>query len=254
MSYRSFAQDSILAAFLTILVLLTLPLATAQVMQSGSYQIQSDSVNFGGGYSSSTNYQQESTFGEVATGRSTSTSYNLYAGYQQMLSTYLSITGATDVTLTPSLGGLTGGESNGSTTVTVVTDNPAGYALTIEASDSPAMNDGGNSIADYVPAGDPDFTFSVVAGTSSFGFSPEGEGIVTRFQDSVGSCNSAGGDTALACWDGLSTSAATIVSAVGSNHPTGATTSLRFRVGVGANALLAPGTYVATTTVTALSL
>jgi hypothetical protein len=55
----------------------------AQVMQSSSYQIERDSLNFGGGLGSSASYVLEDTFGEIGTGRFTSTSYILKAGYQQ---------------------------------------------------------------------------------------------------------------------------------------------------------------------------
>jgi hypothetical protein len=88
----------------TIVVLTLASLSQAQVMSSGSFQIDSDSVNFGGGYGSSTNYQQESTFGEIASGDSSSTNFNLRAGYQQMLTSYLSMSDVANVPLSPALG------------------------------------------------------------------------------------------------------------------------------------------------------
>lgn len=254
MWFRSLFLSSAYSLLTTIFVIGSLVVVNAQVMGSSNYQIQSDSVNFGGGFSASDNYQQESTFGEVATGIGSSDSYNLYAGYQQLQAVYISLTGATAVTMSPELGGVTGGEANGSTTVTVVTDSSGGYALRIKASHDPAMQSNGNTIADYAPAGDPDFTFSYNSNEALFGYSPEGEDIVQRYQDSGGVCNMSGGDTASACWDGLTTSDVTIASATDANHPTGATTSVRFRVGVGSQVGQAPGTYVATTTVTAIAL
>ncbi len=89
----------------------------AESMQSPSYRIESDSVNFAGGLSSSTNYALESTLGEIATGESGSTSFNLKAGYQQMTSSYIALTTPASVIMTPALSGIVGGESNGSTTV-----------------------------------------------------------------------------------------------------------------------------------------
>lgn len=254
MWFRSLCNSLFFSLLATPLAIASIAVTSAQVMGSNSYQIQSDSVNFGGGYSSSTNYQQESTFGEVATGVASSDSYNLYAGYQQMQAVTISLTGATNVTLTPSLGGVSGGESNGSTTVTVVTDSSGGYELRIKASHDPAMQSNGNTIADYSPTGDPDFTFSYDSNEALFGYTPEGSDIVQRFQDSVGACNSAGGDTGSACWDGLTTTDVAIASDIDANHPLGATTSVRFRVGIGSSVNQTPGTYVATTTLTAIAL
>ncbi len=238
-----------------VTVLLSLSTASAQVMQSTSYRIESDSINIGGSFSSSTSYKLEDTIGEVATGFSSSTSYNLSAGYQALQAAYLALSGATNVTLSPTLGGVTGGESNGSTTVIATTDSSGGYQLTIAASTSPAMKFGANTIADYVPAGaNPDYIFSTVASESHLGFSPEGTDIATRFKDDGIGCNTGSGDTNFACWDGLSTVAQTIVYRSSANTPTGTLTQIRFRVGIGGSVSQAPGTYTATTTITALAL
>ena len=87
-------------------------------MSSSNYKIESDSVNFGGGLSESASYRLESTAGEVATGDSSSASFRLHAGYQQMHETYIAFDDpADDVTMSPSLGGITGGTSNGATSV-----------------------------------------------------------------------------------------------------------------------------------------
>lgn len=244
-------------AFTTTTTLVLFHDASAQVMQSGSYRIQSDSVNFGGGRSTSTNYIQESTFGEIATGESQSGTYRLRAGYQQMQEVYIALSGGTNVTLTPSIPGITGGTSNGSTTFNVVTDGPAGYQLDVRASTSPAMQKGADTIADYTPGGgDPDYIFTTNASDAHFGFSPEGPDVVQRFlNDTVSSCNQpAGSSTAGVCWDGLSTTDATIASSGSANQPSGATTTIHFRVGIGSSVGQPPGTYIATTTVTALSL
>ncbi|MFM2374241.1 MAG: hypothetical protein RLZZ234_236 [Candidatus Parcubacteria bacterium] len=228
----------------------------AQVMQSDNYKIESDSVNFGGARSTSSTYTLEDTLGEVGTGDSAAASYRLGAGYQHTLLNYLSLSASPDVVLSPAIGGLTGGTSNGSTTLTVVTDNAAGYQLMITASNSPAMQSAtGVTIGNYVPSSaDPDFTFAVPAGDERFGYSPEGVDIATRFKDNGVACNSGSGDTTLACWDGLTTSAAEFARRVSGNHPNGTDTVLNFRVGLGANAMIEEGIYYATTTITALPL
>ncbi|MEM9336682.1 MAG: LamG domain-containing protein [Patescibacteria group bacterium] len=134
----------------TLLVLAILSLSFAQVRTSSNYQIQSDSINIGGGLSSSTNFVQESTVGEIATGPSDSSTYQLRAGYQQMQEVFLSMTTPADVVMNPSLGGLTGGTSNGSTSVVVTTDSPSGYRLSIESENNPSMQSPeGGVIDDY---------------------------------------------------------------------------------------------------------
>ncbi|OHB00209.1 MAG: hypothetical protein A3E94_01325 [Candidatus Zambryskibacteria bacterium RIFCSPHIGHO2_12_FULL_44_12b] len=230
-------------------------LVFAQVMSSGSYSIQSDSLNFGGGLSSSTNYIQESTFGEIATGPGESSSYKLKAGYQQMHEVYLAISAAADVTLSPSIDGTTGGTADGSTSVTVTTDNSTGYALYIKASSSPALVSGANSFADYIPAGaNPDFTFSVAASAAEFAFSPEGSNIVQEYLDNGVGCNIGALETPDSCWNTLSTSNELISQSALPNHPSGTQTTLKFRAESGSSNSQPAGTYTATTTLTAVAL
>jgi hypothetical protein len=230
-------------------------LGLAQVATSTNYQLQSDSTNFGGGLSTSTNYLQESTFGEVATGVGTSTNYNLYGGYQQMQEVYLSMSAPANVDMSPDISGLTGGTSNGSTTVTVTTDGPAGYSLNLESQNDPAMQNGIYTIDDYNEGVDTDYSFVVTPGVASFGFSPAGVDITQAFLNNGSSlCGVGALDDPLACWAGLSTLGTTIAEAGGSNHPAGATTTIYFRVGIGNGAGIISGIYTATTTLTALPL
>lgn len=255
MMWRNIISSLLYAGIWTLILITSIDTVFAQAMQSSNYRIQSDSVNFGGGLSTSTNYNLESTAGEVGTGLSSSTNYAIKAGYQQMQEVFISLTGATNITMSPSIPGISGGTANGSTTVTVTTDSPSGYSLTIAASQSPAMQKGSDTIADYVPAGsDPDFTFTTASADAHFGFSPEGVDVASRFKDNGSSCNTGSLNTALACWDGLSTSPKTIASSLTPNQPSGATTTIYFRVGVGGSVAQPPGTYTATTTITALPL
>jgi len=240
--------------FLTVLVLSIVGVGFAQVRSSANYQIQSDSVNAGGGYSSSTNYQQESTVGEIATGRSTSTSYSLRAGYQQMQEVFLSLAGGVDLVMDTTLGGLTGGTSNASGTYTVITDSPAGYQLTIEAVNAPAMQKGLDSIADYADGGTADTAFVVGSTDALFGYTVDGTDTSQYFLDSAGTCGSGSTDSSFTCWTGLSTTAKLVAQSAAANQPAGATTTVHFRVGIGGNAGVIAGEYVATTTITALPL
>lgn len=243
------------ALVLTLVMLYLLMVADAQVRSSTNYQIQSDSINVGGGFSSSTSYTQESTFGEVATGPSDSTSFSLRAGYQQMQEIYISLSTTGDVTMSPALPGLSGGTANGSSTVTVITDNVAGYQLTLTAEGEPAMQSGVGTIADYDAGAEPDFSFLIGSSDAHFGFSPQGVDVVPAFLDDGASiCGTGSSNTALACWDGLATTSTVVAEGTDSNHPSGATTTINFRVGIGGNAAVTAGVYTATTTVTALPL
>ncbi len=227
----------------------------AAVMNSTNYSIQSDSVNFGGGQSSSTSYTQESTFGEIATGPSGSTSYNLTAGYQQMQGVYIAMTAVSDVNLTPSIPSIGGGVGDGASTVTVTTDSTAGYELSIKASSSPALVSGSNSFANYTQVGaNPDFSFVVPTADSEFAFSPEGVDVVQSFKDDGSSCNTGVLDTVNACWSPLTTTNTLISKKVTGNFPSGTATVLKFRAESGSAHVQPAGAYVATTTVTAIAL
>lgn len=258
-------RSIVISCVATLIVLLlagNMDLVRAVGMSSSSYKIQSDSLNFGGSQGNSASYKVEDTLGEIATGDSSSASYNLHAGYQQMHESYIAFDDlAPDVTMTPALGGLTGGTSNGSTAVTVVTDNAAGYVLYIKASSSPAMqgNTTADSIADYEPVvpSFPDYDFDITHPSQArFGFSPEGVDTATEFLDDGATCNQifGGSDTADKCWDGLSTSDKTIARRYSPNHPSGSSMEIKFRVAVGSSSFKLEDTYTATTTVTAIAL
>lgn len=255
MSFRSFLPLTLRSLVITSLILSLLLVSQAEVRSSTNYQLESDSINFGGGQSTSSNYTLESTAGEIATGPSDSASYKLRAGYQQMHEVFLSLSVASDVVMSPTIGGLTGGTANGSTSVNVLTDSGSGYALTIKAENNPAMQKGADSIADYlaIASPNPDRLFTYSPTEAFFGFSPFGSDVTPRYFNNGSVCNSGGSNSALMCWDGLSTSNQLIASG-GANQPNGATTTIYFRVGVGNNKPVTAGDYIATTTLTALPL
>ncbi|MFH0846068.1 MAG: hypothetical protein V1851_01565 [Patescibacteria group bacterium] len=114
-----------LGLFLVFLALNT----QAFVSSSSNYRLQSDSVNTGGILSTSPNYRMEDTVGELATGDSAGTDYKIFAGYQQMQESNLSVSAPSDVVM-PGLT-LTQNTSVASTTWNVITDNAAGYSTTV---------------------------------------------------------------------------------------------------------------------------
>lgn len=243
--------------FFTLLAvsIVGVPVALAYVASSTNYRIQSDSVNTGGIFSTSTSYRAEDTLGESGTGTSSSATFVIKAGYQQMHDSYLAVSAPGNITLAPSIPSNGGGVANGSAVWTVTTDNEAGYTMNIRASSTPALTSGANSFANYVPAGaNPDFTFTTPAAAARFGFTPEGVDIVQKYKDNGVSCNVGGSDAASACWGPLLTTADTVSTRTSSNHPSGTGTTIRFRAESGASNVQPAGSYVATTTLTVLAL
>jgi hypothetical protein len=165
-----------------------------------------------------------------------------------------------NVTLSPSLPGLTGGTANGQTQVRVVTNNSTGYNMTIVASSSLGMigNTYGGVIPAYVSAvnGVPDFTFTVPANRARFGYTVEASttaDLAQLFKDNGTTCNIGAADAVDSCWLAASTTAVQIVNRSSYTADNGATTTIKFRVQIQSNPspLLPEDSYVATTTLTA---
>lgn len=225
----------------------------AQQMQSTTYRIQFDSINVGGLRSTSTSYNIEDTAGEIASGISTSTNYTMQAGYQQMNSSFLSISSPSDVSLANIP--FSGGSSQGQATWLVTTDNIAGYTLSIRATTTPALKSTSDYFTDYPSGGTPSYAWSISSSTSAFGVSPEGVDIDQRYKDNGSACNTGSGNTSNACWDGLTTSNVVISRRTSSNHSTGgSTTTVQFKAEVGTNKIQTSGNYQATIVVTAVTL
>lgn len=226
----------------------------ADYMQSNSYRMQSDSLNFGGLESNSGNYKLNDTLGEIATGDSNSASYKMHAGFWQMQSSFISISDPTDLVMT-SMAGLSGGSSEGTMSWTVLTDNKAGYSMTIAASTTPALKSAQDSLDDYTPAGsDPDFNFSIPSTTSAFGFSPEGSEALPRYRDNGFACNTGSSETTGKCWDGLSVTPKAIAGSSTSNMPSGSNITVRFRAESGADHIQSSGQYSVNIIATATTL
>jgi hypothetical protein len=256
--YMFWLKTALQATILTFVILLTGVTITpvfGYVMESASWKIQQDSINFGGGYGASDNYSEEDTLGEIATGWSYSDSYSLHAGYQQMdQETYISLSMSTSTSMSPAIPGMSGGTANGSNDTVVATNNSTGYTLEIFASSSPAMYrlpDG--SFDDYTTVSSfPDYGWAIANTSSEFGFSPEGADIIQKYLDNGSTaCNQSGGtDSTNTCWDNFSTSAK-IMSQSNSADETGVTTTVKLRAESGNDHIQVNGTYHAYLTITA---
>lgn len=241
---------------LAILVAFGVVLRASGSMTSGNYVIQSDTINFSGAPSVSSNYSLNDTAGEIATGDSVSANYAMHAGFWQMQESSISISVPSDVNLTPDINGLLGGSASGSATWTILTDDPAGYTLIIRSGSDPSLlGNNGSSFNDYSPSGgSPDYTWAAASNTAVFGFTPEGTDIVQRYRDNGSVCNTGSLDTPNKCWEGLGTVNKTIAQGSGGNQPSGTPTTVRFQAESG-NAKITPNdTYTATIVVTALPL
>ncbi len=236
--------------------------ALAYVAESSNYRLESDSINFGGGeMSSSASYSLSDTFGEVGTGESSSSNYNLHAGYRAMEVgaggagvEAISLSSPSDISLSE-ISSSDGGSSSGSGTWTVVTTNGDGYELTVRSGTEPALKSNNSQFSDYAPSGSaPDFSWLTDLDGAIFGFTAEGNDIATRYKDNTSACGTGSSDTTDACWDGLSTSDRAVASRSSATSGSGSDTVMKFKAEIGSDSDLAAGSYEANIIVTATTL
>lgn len=170
---------------------------------------------------------------------------------------------ATNITMSPSLPGITGGTANGSTQVRVYTNRSNGYNMTMLASSSPAMqgNTQGGNIRDFSTTSVgwmavPSYAFTVPANSAGFGYTVKASttGEVTQaFRDNGTICNTGSNETAAKCWIDASTTARTIINRSTPTAASGASTTLFFQTTINSNPSpsIPEDTYVSTTTLTA---
>jgi hypothetical protein len=133
---------------LTIITIIFLvgPLTASAVMQSGNYKIDADSLNTGGGFSSSENFKVGDNLGEVINGEGASTSYRVKDGLQYMIDSYLTLTLDSN---SQDLGSITyGTPATGQTVATVTTDAWSGYAINVSKNHAMLHTNGTLTIPD----------------------------------------------------------------------------------------------------------
>jgi hypothetical protein len=174
------------------------------------------------------------------------------------------LTTASNVVMSPSLGGLTGGTATGSTYVRVNTSNLTGYTMTLQASSSLGMI-GNASSTNYIPAyvmalasGTPDYNFTVPANAARFGYTVIAStttDVTPLFHNNGSACYQAVSATndGIHCWTAATSTALTIINRTTPTPASGATTTLNFQVTINPNPapVIPNDTYVATTTLTA---
>jgi len=177
----------------------------------------------------------------------------------QSVTSEITISAPSDVTMSPSIAGISGGTGDGTATWTVKTNDTSGFNMKIKASTTPALQTGSYNFADYTEAsvGTPDYTWSIAAADSEFGFTVEPATVadtVTAFKDNGVTCGGAGAANASnACWDGLSTTDIDIINRSSITSSTGEAEVVKFRAQSGASHFQQEGTYTATITVTAVT-
>lgn len=174
----------------------------------------------------------------------------------------ITITSPDDLSLSPSIPGITGNHSSpatGSLTWTVKTVNTAGFNMKIKASTNPAMQLGGGDatyqFADYTNESPLTYAWaSPSSGAAWFGFTVEAAtdaDTVAAFLDNgsttCGTGSTAGADT---CWGGLATTDTDLINRSTNTDLNGEAEVVKFYAESYAK-FLKEGSYTATVTVTA---
>lgn len=210
--------------FIIVSFFIATPFAGAYVASSTNYIIQSDSISYGGGLSTSSSFSMQDTISNMSLGESTSESYTIDSGPLAVKASTISVSTPGDLTLSGSISSLTGGSAEGSVSVTVITDNPGGYQLKIEGT---PLSSGSASFDSYSgPA-----SWSVASDSSGFGFSTSTNDV----------------------WDSIDTTAKVIYSENANNQPTGTVTTINFKAETKKTLQQQPsGSYSSTITLTAV--
>lgn len=171
---------------------------------------------------------------------------------------------ASNVAMSPSIGGLTGGYATGTTYFVVRSNSTLGYYVDLGFASTTAMlrTTGTGYINDYSTAGAPaDFNYTLNTTSAEFGYTVSASttsDLDPTFQDNgSNTCGSAGVDTLNKCWMGpVPTSSPERI--INRSTPTplgGATTTIKFKVTVPSypSPTIPEGSYVATATLTAIN-
>jgi hypothetical protein len=164
----------------------------------------------------------------------------------------ISITSPLDAFMSTALG-VAQNVAVGSTTWTVATNDSAGYTLAVNATNSPAMISGSNSIADY-QTGTPN-TWNATTSGAYFGYSVFGTDVTTATWGTGANCNGATANATSTTlkYKGFTTSPFTVANRAATTTPTGVATTVCYAVEQN-NFFIPSGTYTATIVATATSL
>ena len=179
--------------FLILFIFFSLFLVSevAFAMDSTSYRIDSDSINFvGGDTGSSSSFRMDDTGGEISTGTSGSNSYSLSSGYRSSDAYRIALSCPTAVDLGSIIGTGKSELDTNEAACTVITDNPSGYDFIFDAETTYLEDVSGNHIDAYSPSasGAPD-AWSVPADSSEWGVRLKKNGTTTYDAAKWGAAN-----------------------------------------------------------------
>lgn len=164
----------------------------------------------------------------------------------------ISISAPANVTMSTALG-VAQSSAVGTTTWTVITNDSNGYTLAVNATSSPAMQSGANTITDY-QTGTPN-TWNATSTSAYFGYSAFGTDVATSTWGTGAVCGT-GPNTVSATlnYKGFTTSPFTVASRSSTTTPSGVATTVCYAAQQGASYFVPSGTYTATIVATATSL
>ncbi len=170
-----------------------------------------------------------------------------------------------NVTATGSINGITGGTANGSTSAVVRTNSATGYEMSIRFANNGSQDamqgdtTGSDAIKDYQvgTSTEPTFLFSTASSAAVFGYTvsaADPSDLDASFLNNGSACNVGSTYTADRCWMTPTTTPFQIIDRT-SDAPSGATTTLHFRIHVPSSPSpsLVADVYTATATLTALN-
>lgn len=197
---------------------------------------------------------------EPTLGRAAASANDTFLITQQITDEISFLVPAADVTMVGSIQGVTGGYATGTTYAVVRSNSNSGYTMDISFSNAPAMRGTSTlstAIRDFATSStmmQPSFAF-VSSTSAQFGYTVSASttsDLDPSFLNNGTICNSGAGFTANTCWMTPSTTAYRIINR-STSAPTGATTTLTFKIEVPSNPSPAveEDFYVATATLTA---
>lgn len=129
----------------------------------------------------------------------------------------VAMTCGTTVSMSPSIGGYSGGTANGTATCNVT--STGAYHIALNATGSPALIHrtlgSGTNFANYTPstANVPDYTWSVAGTAAEFGYTISSTKPATVFKNDGGACNAGSNNPdGSKCWLNASTTPVTVIS------------------------------------------
>ena len=167
----------------------------------------------------------------------------------QKITGELSMTDPADVTMSPDIGGMSGGSSTGTTNFSVTTSNTAGFDTTVKSSSTlkhPTLTDFFKDYTNTSPTynwtdpADSGFGYNVVSTVASLNFKNNG----------TSACGSGSSNGIEHCWIGFSSTTPYTILSSSTAQKTGVTATINLKAYLAANQNFSDGTYTTTITVT----